>query len=46
MACGRCNGYDYCHCDLLDMKEELRVKKLEVEVLEYRIRDREKEIHR
>lgn len=44
MACSRCGGYYSCHCDLLDMEEELRVKKLEVEVLEHRIRDRRKEV--
>jgi len=44
MACSKCNGYYHCHCDLLEMKEDLRVKKLEVENLEYKIKDREKQL--
>lgn len=37
MACGRCDGYYCCNCDLVRMKEEARVKRLEAENLEFRV---------
>ena len=40
MACSKCGGYDECHCDVIKMEEELRVKLLECEVLGNRIRER------
>jgi hypothetical protein len=41
MACsGPCNGYYHCGCDIIAMKKEVAVKKMEVELLEYKIKDR------
>lgn len=37
MACGSCGGYYGCHCDLVEMKEQARVKRLEAENLEFKI---------
>jgi hypothetical protein len=44
MACGNCGGYYSCHCDLLKMQEELRIKKMEVELLEFKVAARKKEV--
>ena len=45
MACsGPCNGYYVCFCDLIKMKEELKQKKLEIEILEFKINKRETEL--
>lgn len=44
MACGKYGGYYVCHCDLLKMKEDLRIKEMECELLRLKIRDREKEL--
>jgi len=43
MACGMCGGYYFCHCDLVRMKEEARVKRLEAENLEFKIEKLAKE---
>lgn len=40
MACSKCGGYYSCHCDVIKMKEDLRIKLLECEVLSNRIRER------
>ena len=34
MACGDCGGYYYCKCDLLKVKYEIKIKKLELDSLE------------
>lgn len=44
MSCGTCGGYYHCHCDVNKMKEEVRIKKMEVELLELKIFKRETEI--
>lgn len=44
MSCSRCGGYYSCHCDLLRMEEELRIKKMEVELLQFKIDARRKEV--
>lgn len=41
MSCSKCGGYDSCHCDLIAMKEELRIKELECYVLRDIIRIKE-----
>jgi hypothetical protein len=44
MACSKCGGYDSCHCDLIAMQEELRVKELECYALRNLIYNRQKEL--
>ena len=41
MACGKCGGYYECHCDLLEMQEQLRVTQMEVELLQFRLAARQ-----
>jgi hypothetical protein len=40
MACSKCNNYE-CICDLIKMKEDLRIKEMECELLRYKIKERE-----
>lgn len=37
MACPNCNGYYSCGCDILKMRESVRIKKLEIVELEQKI---------
>lgn len=36
MACGKCYQYD-CVCDITEMKEKLRIKQMETELLQLKI---------
>lgn len=40
MACGKCNQYD-CICDINNMKEQLRIKQMETELLQFKIAARQ-----
>lgn len=40
MACGKCYQYE-CICDIAEMKEQLRVKQMEVELLQFKIAARQ-----
>lgn len=42
MACGKCGGYNFCHCDLLKMQEELRILRDKEELLELKIEKRKR----
>ena len=37
--CGKCNGYYHCYCDYNKMKEDLRIKEMEVELLKYKMKE-------
>jgi len=46
MACSNCNGYYHCGCDIINMLKELKQKKMELELLQYKIKERTEEYNR
>lgn len=46
MVCSNCNGYYSCGCDILKMREQIKIKKLEIVDLEQRVEKRVQEFNK